>query len=833
MRQILTISLVSGCLLSSTFADETQPRIDLRFADKSVAETPDFQKHISPLMGRLGCNGRACHGSFQGAGGFRLSLFGYDFKMDHENLTKGDNPRVDLEEPAESLILQKPTLAIAHKGGKRMEPDGWQYRVFMNWLKNGAKGQDEPVKLARLEVTPSEIQFSKKGDTAQLKAIVVWADGTREDVTPLCRFQSNDEQICKIDTDGKVTAAESGDTHVVAFYDNAVVPVPVIRPVSDLVAGKYPNIPAPTQIDKLVIEKLKKLGVVQSDLSSDADFLRRVSLDIAGTLPTAKQVEEFLADTSADKRAKKIDELLETPAYAAWWTTWLCDITGNNAQRLNNVGIGRNGTQSKEWWEWLNKRIRQNMPYDQIVEGLFAGVTRKPGQSFEEFSEEMSAMYRDGAEKTFADLDHMPYFWARNNFRTPNDRALGFAYSFLGIRIQCAECHKHPFDQWSQDDFKQFTAFFAQNRVTYGQPERSEYTKLLESLKIEGRNQNQMRNEFARLIKEGKAVPFQEVFVQNQGNPQRNRGNNNRQRESAGPKGKLLAGEIIDLASTSDPREPLMKWMRDENNPFFAKALVNRVWAQYFNVGIVSPTDDQSLANPPSNRPLLDYLAAGFVKSGYDLKWLHREITNSRTYQLSWKSNDTNKLDERNFSRAVPRRLPAEIAYDSIRLAAASDDEIAKLHTDVTSRGIATSGGPRSTQGGNNVALQVFGKSIVESNCDCDRSNEASLLQTIFLRNDQETLSLLEGNNSWVMDTLRELAKEQGKRSRDLNDVVISEAKAEELVKEAYLRSLSRPPQEDELLRAKSFVLEASSPNAGLQGLLWALINTKEFIVNH
>jgi hypothetical protein len=608
--------------------------------------------------------------------------------------------------------------------------------------------------------------------------------------------------------------------------------VPVIRPVSELVDGRYPNTPAPTQIDKLVIEKLKKLGIVQSGLSTDAEFLRRVSLDIAGTLPTAKQVEEFMADTSADKRAKKIDELLETPAYAAWWTTWMCDITGNNSQRLNNVGIGRNGTQSQEWWNWLNQRIAQNVPYDRIIEGLFLGVSRKPGQSFEDYSKEMSAMYRDGAEKTFADLDHMPYFWARNNFKQPNDRALGFAYSFLGIRIQCAECHKHPFDQWSQEDFKQFTAFFSR-RVDYGQPERAAYNKLLESLEIKGRNVNQMRNEFPRLIKEGKTVPFQEVFVQGPQNNQRNRGDNNRQRALPPANAKILAGDVIDLNQTADPREPLMKWMRDENNPYFARALVNRVWAQYFNVGIVNPTDDLSLANPPSNRPLLDYLAAEFVKHGYDLKWLHREITNSRTYQLSWTSNDTNKLDERNFSRAVPRRLPAEVAYDSIKLATASDDEVAKLHTNMSDRGIATSGGPRATRGGNNVALQVFGKSIVESNCDCDRSNEASLLQTIFLRNDQETLSMLEGNNGWVADKLRDLAREQGKRGRDVSGVVISEAKAEELVKEAYLRSLSRLPQDDELLAAKSYVLEASSPSAGLQGMLWALINTKEFIVNH
>ncbi|RIK76842.1 MAG: hypothetical protein DCC67_13340, partial [Planctomycetota bacterium] len=258
-----------------------------------------------------------CHGSFQGKGGFRLSLFGYDFEADHKALTEeiGDEGavRVDRDAPANSLLLNKPTNADLHEGGLRYVKDGWEYHLFRRWIESGAKfDQEQITPLVRLEISPSEIVFSKDGETVQLQVVAVWKDGTKEDVTPLCRFQTNNEQNATVTDSGLVTAGDPGDTHVVVFYDNGVTPIPVLRPVSDLAGENYPQVATPTRIDELVIEKLRKLGVLPSDLCTDAEFLRRAKLDLTGTLPTPVEVERFLADSAPDKRAKKIDELLKT-----------------------------------------------------------------------------------------------------------------------------------------------------------------------------------------------------------------------------------------------------------------------------------------------------------------------------------------------------------------------------------------------------------------------------------------------------------------------------------------------------------------------------------------
>src|SRR5262245_13336692 len=389
------------------------PPVSERFAKEDVTEEPSFQRHVSPLFGRLGCNGRSCHGSFQGRGGFRLSLFGYDFHADHEELLKGDPLRANKDKPLESLILVKPTDADMHEGGLRYKKGGWEYHIFRRWLEAGAKFNEKDVeRIVNLELTPAEIIFSQPGEKVQLKAVAVWPDGSREDVTCLCRFTSNSDQVATINADGVVTATEPGDTHVVIAYDSAVITVPVIRPVSQLTGDRYPSVPTPTKIDELVVQKLKKLGEVPSDLSTDAEFLRRVCLDLTGTLPTAAEVEHFLADPSPTKRATKIDELLKTPAYAAWWTTRFCDWTGNNDTKFNAFGVlrptGRFGGASQEWYDWVNKRIAENMPYDQIITGMVTGVSRLPGESYAEYCTVMTKV--ESGQASYADRPDMPYF---------------------------------------------------------------------------------------------------------------------------------------------------------------------------------------------------------------------------------------------------------------------------------------------------------------------------------------------------------------------------------------------------------------------------------------
>ncbi len=909
----LLIALMAAVPAMAQEADEPAAPIDARFAAADVEETPAFRRHVVPLFGKLGCNGRACHGSFQGQGGFRLSLFGYDFAMDHESLTSGDDPRADLEFPEDSLMLMKPTLAIPHEGGRRMEADGWEYRVLLRWIQDGAKGVGKQhPNLERLEVTPDELVFAAAGETAQLQAVAVWSDGTREDVTPLCRFQTNNEQVADVSPDGLITAGQPGDTHVVAFYDAGVVAIPVLRPVSDSFGPNYPAVPAPTPIDELVVEKLRKLGVVQSETCTDAEFLRRASLDITGTLPTATEVEQFLEDSTSDKRQQKIDELLERPSHVAWWTTRLCDITGNSDDGLVNVTPIR-GKASQDWYDWIYRRVEQNVPYDELVEGIVLATGREDGQSYLEYTTQMSDLYSPDSNASYSDRNTMPHFWARRNVRQPADKALSFAYTFLGIRIQCAQCHKHPFDQWTQDDYKQFTNFFT--RVGFGRnpASKNEYAALIDELGMKGKRGNDLRRQLIPLLKENKVVPFDEVYVTpprknkkaaERGKRQNKQTAKNRRGGRPTPAtGRLLGGAEVALNDYDDPRVALMEWLRDEQNPFFARAFVNRVWAAYFNVGIVEPPDDLSLANPPSNQRLLDHLTKEFIAHGFDMKWLHREIANSRTYQLSWQPNETNRLDERNFSHAVPRRLPAEVAYDVLQQATASDEQAAAMQKTVAGRAIAVAGAGRRNRRGPGYAMLIFGKSDRANNCDCDRSNESSLLQTIFLRNDQETLAMIDRkNDGWLAQLLGELQdekqarKQARERAAKAGDVAADRKRLEklqtnlsrlqkagedkkvaqvqkriaqlrkrvdrlteqsrkrqpeieaapeptqpavvalnsaELVRQAYLRTLSRPPQAEELARAKQHIEDAEATTDGVRDLLWALMNTKEFIVNH
>ncbi len=905
-KALVTVSFLLSLSLSvAADANDNKTKKDVtkRFRSAATKEIPDFQKHVIPMMSRLGCNGRACHGSFQGRGGFQLSLFGYDFDGDFKALHEKDSDRVITDDPLESLILSKPTDGDDHGGGKRFSEDSWEYNVLRRWLETGAKKHPEH-RLASLEVTPKEINFSSVDQQIQLKAIAVWADGTREDVTPLCRFQSNDEQISTIDKNGLVKSGKHGDSHVVVFYDKAVVPIPIIRPFTKKFGDAYPSVKAPTQIDKLVIQKLRKLGITQSELADDATFLRRVSLDITGTLPSPNEITEFLADTSPNKRQKKIDELLDTPAYAAWWATKLNDYTGNSTRQLNNVGANPT-VASRQWYQWVYERVQKNVPYDEIVEGIVTATSRKEGESYYDYCQRMSEISRDPSGKKFAECESMPYYWQRREFRNGNARAISFANAFLGIRIQCAQCHKHPFDQWTKNDFKLFAQMFTSinsvrpNRI---KEDKADYDRLIKELGIDTKNKKiNVRQQIQRKMREGATVPFDQLMV-TRAQPVDRRDFNRRRRNRKGRNryvpldASILGQEKFDALKVKDPRQDLMKWLRDPKNPYFAKAFVNRVWANYFNVGIIAPTDDLNLANPPSNAALLDYLAQGFIDNDFDMKWLHREITNSRTYQLSWQPNETNRADQRNFSHSIPRRLPAEMVYDALTTATANDRVFESRKTQLASRAIA--GASRDRYRFNNrkrlnlnaqFALSIFGISSRDNSCDCDRSMEPSLLQTVFLQNDRDIHLLIDRpTNGWLSGIAAEFApkdpggkkidprqiqrlaqnlqnvrkkrdrlkkkdpkskqlaklnrqlqegykriNEMRKRLQDANNPPLTDEQIQRYIRDAYLRTVSRNPTQAEMERCKTYVNNEENKLNGLRGILWALLNTKEFIVNH
>jgi hypothetical protein len=808
---------------------DVAPSISQRLAKSD--ETPDFQKHVLPLLGRLGCNGRTCHGSFKGQGGFSLSMFGYDFDADHTALTSGEEPRVDFKKPDESLIIYKPTHEDDHGGGERFKVDSWEHRLLLRWIETGAKGlSDGPKRIVRFDVTPSEFVFAKAGETKQLKCVAIWEDGTREDVTPLTRFQSNDDAIAEVTPDGLITCKSPGDTYVISFYDNGIFSTQVMLPVSDRTGDRFPEVATPTEIDRLVTRKLARLGVVPSGLSSDEDFLRRVSLDIIGTLPTPAEQVAFLADPSPDKRQRKINELLESPAYADWWAVTFCDLTGSNSQYLGTTDM--NTPASIQWNEWMRRRIQDNVGWDKIAAGIVLSESRRPGQTYDEYAAEQSLFMRKQKPEDFTAHDNpMHYYWFRSNNQIPTDRALSFGYVFLGVRLQCAQCHKHPFDQWSKQDFEKFTQFFKRVKAGVAPDAKEAQTQLKTKLGVPVKLDTAAlrRQMYLRVSAEGLPIPWNEIWIEEPGEkPQI---------------AKLLGNEELDLNEYDDPREPLMAWLLQEDNPYFARAFVNRIWHHYFGVGIVEPPDDFNMANPPSNKPLLDWLSEQFVANGYDMKWLHRTIVSSRTYQLSWKPNETNRDDLRNFSHAQIRRMPAEVTIDAILQATANDARMKTWSSNTSLRKITQH--PKSIQArGIDYSLLVFGKPLRTTNCDCERQGQPTLLQSLYVRNDTEMLEWLERSDGWLVETAKKLGQTL---TLETKPVKFASAKPTEpptspspddsvinnLVHEAYQRSLSRGPTDDELLRGRGHLKSGESTIESLRDLMWALLNTQEFLTNH
>ncbi|MFL2905456.1 MAG: DUF1549 domain-containing protein [Limisphaerales bacterium] len=905
-------------------AKEKLATAEQRFGGKTEqAESPSFRRHVVPLASKLGCSGRECHGSFQGRGDFQLSLFGYDFGKDHKAITNDSEHRirVDLDNPAESLFIQKPLKQVKHKGGEIYDEGSWEHNVMLKWIQDGAKlDVEETGAFDRLEVFPKEFVGNKVGDTMQLKVLAYWQDGTVEDVTAFTRFDTNDESVATVNDLGEVKIVGKGDSHVVAFYDNGVLPLPVMLPVSDQVGAKYPKLKATTPIDKAIATKLQKVGIVPSEIATDHEFLRRVTLDVTGTLPTIHEVKEFLANKDSKKRQKKIDELLTRPAYAAWWTTKINDFQGNSPAQLNINNYARKLNPSLDWYNWVYRRVSENRPYDEIVEGIVMGTSRSnPEQTYREFVQEMASYFRKDNPEDFSERKNMPYFWARRNLRQPEEKAMAFAYSFLGVRIQCAQCHKHPFDQWTQADFNSFKAFF--ENITYtgnGSLSDAEFnpkTLQMELEKEAGYNRSdpkQNKNRLLRPVAErrlanGQPIPWQEVFIKTLDKKKYTpaqiakikKRNPNFNSRVITP--KVLGGETMDV-KYPDPRTPLVEWLKADENPYFARAFVNRVWAHYFNRGLVEPADDLNLANPPTNAGVMTHLAEGFVASGYDMKWVHREILNSDAYQRSWRVNATNEHDDKNFSRYVIKRLPAEVAADAIRLATGSSERVEEFANNMDTRMIGNSSVGNYRGRSANYMLGIFGKPQRENNCDCERTVDPTLLQTLYTRNDPEMLTQLSARGGWLDELRREhkilsaddnqrqitryqaniktarkrlaqlqatlpkkpvdgkpgalkvyeaklqaYKKQKGKIDSALREYTEKMAElrpqpgavrelpegTEALITETFLRTVSRYPTHKEMEMARTDLSKAPNVVAGVQELLLALLNTKEFMVNH
>jgi hypothetical protein len=787
MRTLVTAFAFSFFLTAGVQAQESRrvASADQRWATDGSGGTPDFTRHVMPLFSTLGCNMRSCHGSFQGQNGFRLSLFGFEPDADRKELfesdeeSEGDGPRINLENPDESLFLIKPTSSKdEHGGGPRMGKESWQYRLLHEWISAGSPYDPEgAADLVRLETEPAEIVSTDREKKVPIRAIAWFNDGTFEDVTALTVFSSNDESVAVVDPSGAIKVDRTGDTAIVAQYSGGVTSTQALVPAP--VDGTKLGVHLPhNEIDDLVIAKLRKLNIHPSKLCSDGDFIRRAHLDAIGKLPSAKETRNFLADRSPDKRKQLIDQLLERPEYATYWAMKFSDWTGNG-KYLSRYAMASNWM----WQDWVEDKLSRNVPYDELVYG-FVCATSLEGRTRKEFLAEVQEIkhktsgryqFDDG---TYAKRRTNDLYWTNVERRNPDTLVLQTANSFLGLRLECAQCHNHPFDRWTQKDFEQFKSFFMLAR--YCDPETGE-----ESPKGRGYGDESVEpgvgKRYARTVQ--KVPP------------------------------KLLGGREIPYVDGDDPRVALWEWMRARENPYFAPAFVNRIWHHYFGVGIVDPPDDFNQGNPPSNPQLLSWLAKGFIDRKFDIKSVHRLILNSRTYQLSFEPNASNRLDKKNFSHALARRMPAEVLIDAIADATDVPNNFGRVprHRAVGQAMTAV------RYGGNRpgYAMKIFGRPDREKTCDCERSNEPSVAQALYLINDQEVRGKLNDPNGRLPQLLKTMTDDR------------------EVIIELYLTALSRFPAEKELELQLQYVEKADDRASGMKDVLWTLLNVREFVFNH
>lgn len=701
----------------------------------------NFKNQIVPVFTKLGCNSGGCHGKASGQNGFKLSLLGFYPDEDHEFLVKENRGRrLFPTSPADSLLLQKATGRSPHGGGKRMEADSYEFRLIARWIEQGMPyGSDKDAYVTSIKCLPVG-RIMDRGADQQITVIANYSDGTTEDVTRMALFEANDTEMAESTNTGMVKTLDlAGEVAIMARYQGQVSTFRATIPLG----ADIPSLPpAKSFIDEAVFGKLKVLGIPPSPVADDATFLRRVSIDVTGTLPTEEQVRAFLADTDPAKRDKLIDRLLDSADYADYFANkW--NMVLRNKNRAPDDASATYG-----FYQWIWSNLYENKPYDQIVREVLTAS----GDSA-----------TNPAVVWFREVDEN------------NEQVEDTAQLFLGLRIQCARCHHHPFEKWSQNDYYGFSAFFS---------------------RVGKKN----------LFEPGmtKASRDKRVF-HNDGVAQATNPRNGQAMKPAG-----LGSAPLEIAPERDPRHLLADWMADKNNPFFAKSLVNRYWKHFFDRGIVEPEDDMRETNPPSNPELINKLAQGFIDSGFNLKWLVKTITSSSTYQLSSLPNDYNLKDKQNFSRYYPKRLTAEVLYDGFHRVTNTSQNFGSLPPGTKAVQL-----PDATIGP--YFLKVFGQPQADTACECERSQEANLAQSLHLLNSSE-----------VQD---KIANGSGRATLMANDKARPH---EEKVKELYRWVYSRDPNADEMKIALAHLAKhEANPKIAYEDILWALINTKEFLFNH
>ena len=703
-----------------------------------------FTDDVVPIFTKLGCNTGGCHGKASGQNGFKLSLFGFEPAEDYEYVVKeARGRRIFPAAPAQSLLLLKPTGAMPHGGGKKLDPRHPFYSVLLRWIEQGGRRdlKDAPT-VTRIEVQPRE-RILQRGGQQQLTVSAHFSDGSTRDVTQLAQLEPNAADLAEVSETGLVTVKQlPGSVAVMARYQSHVdvfrAIVPLGLEVKDLPASK-------NFVDDLVFKQLKQLGLPPSPLADDATLLRRATIDIAGRLPTKDEAENHLADKSADKYEKLVDRLLESGDYADYFANkWSAVLRNRRRSEKDDI------KPTQAFRAWIRDSLDRNRPFDQFVREVLTATGK-------EIETPAVQWYREVREATAQSED--------------------VAQLFLGQRIACAKCHHHPFEKWTQEDYYGMAAFFSQVAIKDPPPPKKP--------------------------KKGEPEPPKEPFsVSHRGgtpgmaNPKTSR--------TVKPTG--LGGKTLDLSKDEDPRAKLAEWMTEPSNPFFARTLVNRYWKHVLGRGLVDPEDDLRATNPASNPELLDALAKSFVESKYDLKKLVRTIAVSNVYRLSAVPNEHNATDKQSFSRYMPKRLNAEVLLDAIDAVTLSKTKF---------KGVPD--GTRAVQLPDNQVesyfLGVFGRPDSASACECERSSDATLAQCLHMFNSKELLDKVKGPR------VSTLAKDKKPH--------------EERLRELYLAALSRPPSAEETKTLLGYLEKKKDTQAAYEDILWALLNTKEFLFNH
>ncbi len=725
-----------------------------------------FAADVVPLLTKLGCNSGGCHGKASGQNGFALSLLGFEPELDYESLVnEARGRRISATAPERSLLLLKATGELPHGGGKRIDETSDDYRLLRDWIALGARppGKNDPI-VQRIELQPAHGVLRVKA-TQQIAVTAYLSDGTSRDITHRAVYQSNAPEIAAVDDRGLVRAVgQQGLVAVMARFGEKIATFQAAIPFStgeDLagesqtlaeISTRLDNLESNATIskfDKSLIRQWRQLAVAPSAEVDDATFLRRATLDICGTLPTPEETRQYVADTSHDKRRVLVDRLLERPEYASYFALKWADI-------LQNRGAGYSTSKQRPgttlFANWIRDSLAFNKPYDQFVAEILTA--------------------------TGSQNENPPTIWYRT-VRTSTEYVESVSQAFLGVRVQCANCHHHPAERWSQTDYYGLAAVFSRVGRKGGFADAEVPTNEIIYLKSHGQ---------VRHPRTGRAVPP-----------------------------RPLGGEELPSDSHLDPRLGLVRWMTRPDNPFFAKTMVNRMWAHFLGRGIIHPIDDSRSTNPPSNPELLDMLSQEFITSGYDIKHLIRAITGSLAYRLSSLPSAWNSEDTQSFSRFYPRRLSAEVLLDGI-------SQALDVPTEFSSGPGKFPVGTRAIDlPDENVAahfLDVFGRPARMSACECERVDAPSLAQALELVNSPEIQRKLTNESSFATTIAKSI------QATDESAVRIY---AEEL----FLKILARFPSANEVKTVEQFL--ASEPNRveASRSLVWSLLATNEFLFNH